>query len=225
MENKDNSERIERFLREQMSPEENDAFLNDLKNDKDLREEAQMMALMIKEMKEEQARQSEKLTENVLKDVRPAAAKIISIVRWSLSIAAMLLLVFGAVTLWNKQYDTDVLYAQADNIFEQHYSPYTLEGDSRGNDSDVERKLSELFNQVGTEKDISPVIEKLQKIYDSVDSEYEYSLYADAITRYLALAYLKDHNIDKAKELLKPLADNGDEDAIKLFNAIASLGE
>jgi hypothetical protein len=225
MENKDNSERIERFLREQMSPEENEAFLNDLKNDKDLREEAQMMALMIKEMKEEQARQSEKLTENVLKNVRPAAAKIISIVRWSLSIAAMLLLVFGAVTLWNKQNDTDVLYAQADNIFEQHYSPYTLEGDSRGNDSDVERKLSELFNQVGTEKDISPVIEKLQKIYDSVDSEYEYSLYADAITRYLALAYLKDHNIDKAKELLKPLADNGDEDAIKLFNAIASLGE
>ena len=225
MENKDNSERIERFLREQMSPEENEAFLNDLKNDKNLREEAQMMALMIKEMKEEQARQSEKLTENVLKNVRPAAAKIISIVRWSLSIAAMLLLVFGAVTLWNKQNDTDVLYAQADNIFEQHYSPYTLEGDSRGNDSDVERKLSELFNQVGTEKDISPVIEKLQKIYDSVDSEYEYSLYADAITRYLALAYLKDHNIDKAKELLKPLADNGDEDAIKLFNAIASLGE
>ena len=225
MENKDNSERIERFLREQMSPEENEAFLNDLRSDKDLREEAQMMALMIKEMKEEQSRQSEKLTENVLKDVRPAAAKIISIVRWSLSIAAMLLLVFGAVTLWNKQNDTDVLYAQADNIFEQHYSPYTLEGDSRGNDSDVERKLSELFNQVGTEKDISPVIEKLQKIYDSVDSEYEYSLYADAITRYLALAYLKNHNIDKAKELLKPLADNGDEDAIKLFNAIASLGE
>ena len=48
MENKDNSERIERFLKEQMSPEENDASLNDLKSDKDLREEAQMMALMIK---------------------------------------------------------------------------------------------------------------------------------------------------------------------------------
>ena len=31
--------------------------------------------------------------------------------------------------------------------------------------------------------------------------------------------------MNKAKELLKPLADNGDEDAIKLFNAIASLDE
>lgn len=227
MENKDNSERIERFLREQMSPEENEAFLNDLKNDKDLREEAQMMALMIKEMKEEQIKQSEKLTENILKDVRPAAAKIISIVRWSLSIAAILLLVFGTVTLWNKKSNTDALYAQIDNIFEQHYSPYILQGDSRsrGGESDVEKELSALFNQVGTEKDISPVIEKLQKIHDSIDSEYEYSLYADAITRYLALAYLKDHNLDKAKELLKPLADNGDENATKLFNAIASLDE
>lgn len=222
MANKDNSERIERYLREQMSPEENDAFLNDLRSDKDLREEAQMMALMIKEMKEEQARQSEKLTENVLKDVRPTA-KTIRIVRWSLSIAAMFILIFGAVTLWNKQSDTNALYAQADNIFEQHYSPYTLQGDSRGGDSDVEKELSVLFNQVGTEKDISPVIEKLQKIHDSIDSEYEYSLYADEITRYLALAYLKDHNLDKAKELLKPIADNGDREATKLLKAIEAL--
>lgn len=225
MANKDNSERIERYLREQMSPEENDAFLNDLRNDKDLREEAQMMALMIKEMKEEQARQSEKLTENVLNDARPASAKTISIVRWSLSIAAMFILIFGAVTLWNKQSDTDVLYAQADNIFEQHYSPYTLQGDSRGGDSDVEKELAVLFNQVGTEKNVSPIIEKLQKIHDSIDSEYDYSLYADDITWYLVLAYIKAHNIDKAKELLKPLADNGDKKAIKLLNAIVSLEE
>lgn len=223
MANKDNSERIERYLREQMSPEENDAFLNDLRNDKDLREEAQMMALMIKEMKEEQARQSEKLTENVLKNIRPAAAKTISIIRWALSIAAMFLLIFGAITLWNKQSDTDVLYAQADNIFEQHYSPYTLQGDPRGGDSDVEKELSVLFNQVGTEKDVTPVIEKLQKIHDSIDAEYEYSLYADAITRYLALAYLKDHNIEKAKELLKPLADNGDEEAKLLLKDLNDL--
>ena len=68
-------------------------------------------------------------------------------------------------------------------------------------------------------------MDQLQKIYDAIDSEYEYSLYADDITRYLALAYLKGHNLDKAKELLKPLADNGDKEAIKLFNAIVSLEE
>ncbi len=214
MENKDNSERIERFLREQMSPEENDAFLNDLKNDKDLREEAQMMALMIKEMKEEQIKQSEKLTEDVLAEEKQAKkARIISMVRWPLSIAAMFILIFGATLLWNRQSDTDAL-------FTEYYSFYTLQGESRGGDSEVEKELAVLFNQVGTEKDISTVIDKLQKIYDSVDSEYEYSLYADDIAWYLALAYLKVDKPEKSKELLKPLAENGNDLAIKLLNAI-----
>jgi hypothetical protein len=214
MENKDNSERIERFLREQMSPEENDAFLNDLKNDKDLREEAQMMALMIKEMKEEQIKQSGKLTEDVLAEEKQAkTARIISMVRWPLSIAAMFILIFGATLLWNRQSDTDAL-------FTEYYSSYTLQGESRGGDSEVEKELAVLFNQVGTEKDISTVIDKLQKIYDSVDSEYEYSLYTDDIAWYLALAYLKVDKPEKSKELLKPLAENGNDLAIKLLNAI-----
>ena len=214
MANKDNSERIERFLREQMSPEENDAFLNDLKNDKDLREEAQMMALMIKEMKEEQIKQSEKLTEDVLAEEKQAKTeRIISMVRWPLSIAAMFILIFGATLLWNRQSDTDAL-------FTEYYSSYTLQGESRGGDSEVEKELAVLFNQVGTEKDISTVIDKLQKIYDSVDSEYEYSLYADDIAWYLALAYLKVDKPEKSKELLKPLAENGNDLAIKLLNAI-----
>lgn len=214
MENKDNSERIERFLREQMSPEENDAFLNDLKNDKDLREEAQMMALMIKEMKEEQIKQSEKLTEDVLAEEKQAKkARIINMVHWPLSIAAMLILIFGATLLWNRQSDTDAL-------FTEYYSSYTLQGESRGSDSEVEKELAMLFNQVGTEKDISTVIDKLQKIYDSVDSEYEYSLYTDDIAWYLALAYLKVNKPEKSKELLKPLAENGNDLAIKLLNAI-----
>lgn len=211
MVNNDNSERIDRFLREQMSPEENEAFLNDLRNDKNLREEAQMMALMIKEMKEEQARQSEKLTEDVLAEEKQAKkAKTISMVRWPLSIAAMFILIFGATLLWNRQSDTDAL-------FTEYYSSYTLQGESRGGDSEVEKELAMLFNQVGTEEDISTVIDKLQKIYDSVESEYEYSLYANDIAWYLALAYLKDDKPEKAKEFLKPLAANGHEKAIALI--------
>ena len=214
MANKDNSERIERFLREQMSPEENDAFLNDLQSDKDLREEAQMMALMIKEMKEEQARQSEKLREDVLAVQQAVAAdkvpgKTVKMVRWSLSIAAMFILIFGATLLWNRQSDTDAL-------FTEYYSSYTLQGESRGGNSDIEKELAVLFNQIGTEKDITTVIGKLQKIYDSVDSEYEYSLYADDIAWYLALAYLKVDKPEKSKELLNPLAANGNEKAIAI---------
>ena len=216
MANKDNSERIERFLREQMSPEENEAFLNDLRNDKDLREEAQMMALLIKEMKEEQAKQSEKLREDVLAEEKQSKkAKKVSMVRWSLSIAAMFILIFGATLLWNRQSDTD-------KLFNEYYSAYTIDhGPIKGGDSsNVEEELAVLFNQVGTEKDVSIVIAKLQKIYDSIDSEYEYSQYDDYIAWYLALAYIKDNKPEKAKEFLKPLAEKEFDKANELLDNI-----
>lgn len=200
-----NNDRIDNYLADQMTPEENDDFLNDLRNDKDLREEAQMMALMIKEMKEEQAQQdSEVIGEVLASKERDKKAKTISIIRWSLSIAAMFILIFGATLLWNRQSDSDTL-------FSEYYTPYTMQGESRGGDSDVEKELATLFNQIGTADDITPVINQLQKIHDSIDSEYEYSLYADDITWYLALAYIKDKNIDKARSLLKQLTEEGDE--------------
>ena len=209
-----NNDRIDNYLADQMTPEENDAFLNDLRNDKDLREDAQMMALMIKEMKEEQAKQDSEVIEEVLaSQQQDKKAKTISMIRWSLSIAAMFILIFGATLLWSRQSDTDAL-------FSEYYTPYTMQGDSRGGDSDVEKELATLFNQVGTADDITPVMNQLQKIYNSIDSEYEYSLYADDIAWYLALAYLKVDKPEKTKELLKPLAENGNDLAIKLLNAI-----
>jgi hypothetical protein len=221
MANKDNSERIERFLREQMSPEENDAFLNDLKNDKDLREEAQMMALMIKEMKEEQIKQSEKLTEDVLAEEKQAKkARIISMVRWPLSIAAMFILVFGATLLWNRQSDSEIL-------FNEYYQPYVVQGERGGDDDAIKEELANLYNKVGTEDDVTPIITRLQTIYDNILSnnvDYaEYIYYEKDIVKYLALAYIKNNDLDKAKRLLKPYAEDGDDEAAKIIKAIDSL--
>ena len=221
MANKDNSERIERFLREQMSPEENDAFLNDLKNDKDLREEAQMMALMIKEMKEEQIKQSEKLTEDVLAEEKQAKkARIISMVRWPLSIAAMFILIFGAMLLWNRQSDSEIL-------FNEYYQPYVVQGERGGDDDAIKEELANLYNKVGTEDDVTPIITRLQTIYDNILSnnvDYaEYIYYEKDIVKYLALAYIKNNDLDKAKRLLKPYAEDGDDEADEIIKAIDSL--
>ena len=221
MANKDNSERIERFLREQMSPEENDAFLNDLKNDKDLREEAQMMALMIKEMKEEQIKQSEKLTEDVLAEEKQAkTARIISMVRWPLSIAAMFILIFGATLLWNRQSDSEIL-------FNEYYQPYVVQGERGGDDDAIKEELANLYNKVGTEDDVTPIITRLLTIYDNILSnnvDYaEYIYYEKDIVKYLALAYIKNNDLDKAKRLLKPYAEDGDDEAAEIIKAIDSL--
>ena len=214
MVNKDNSERIERYLRDQMSTEENEAFLNELRNDKALREEAQMMALMIKGMKEEQARQDAETINQILASKKPAVLPaIIKKLRWPLSIAAMLVIIFGVTLLWNNR------YSENEALFHEYYSSYKI-GTNRSPDSDVEKKLAALFNQIDTANDISSVIEQLQKAYDTIDSEYEYGLLADDITWYLALAYLKDDKPAKAKELLKPLAEKGDNKSLKLIEEI-----
>ena len=106
----ENYNRLEKYLSEQMTPKENEEFLNDLRNDKELCEEVQTTALMIKVLKENQAKQDAEIIEEVLASKKKA--KIITIVRRTLSIAAMIILVFGVTTLWNRQSDTDALFEQ-----------------------------------------------------------------------------------------------------------------
>ena len=216
MENKDNSERIERFLREQMTPEESEAFMNDLKKDKELREEAQMMALLIKEMKEEQAKEDEVLRQRVM--ASKTKSKNIRMIRWAISIAAMIVLLFGAAVLWNRQTASDPLFAQ-------YYASYDT-GRERGGDDAVKNELAELFNKIESEKDVTPIIARLQTIYDKIksnDEHYsEYSYYENDIAWYLALAYIKDHNFGKAEELLEPLKERDDSAATGLLEALKS---
>ena len=216
---KDNSERIDKFLRGLMTPEENNAFMSDFNNDRVLREETQITALMIKELEESQAQKDAEIIEEVLAVKR---ARIITIARRTLSIAAMIILIFGVTTLWNRQSDTDAL-------FEQYYVSPEVSSPRGGDDEAVQQELTNLFIQVGTGEDIIPIINRLQTIHDNIvadNEEYdEYKYSQNTIDWYLALAYIKNENLDKAKELLKPLADNGDKNAIKLFNAIASLDE
>lgn len=214
----DNSERIDKFLRGLMTPEENDAFMSDFNSDKVLREETQITALMIKELEESQAQKDAEIIEEVLASKKKA--KIITIVRRTLSIAAMIILIFGVTTLWNRQSDADAL-------FEQYYvSPDT--SSPRGGDEDaVKQELTNLFVKIRTEKDITPIIDRLQTIHDNIvadNEEYdEYKYSQNTIDWYLALAYIKNNNLDMAKKLLKPLADDGNKDATEIIKAIDSL--
>ena len=196
-----------------MTPEENKAFLNDLQTDKVLREEAQIMALLIKEMKEEQARHDEAITQEILASGRSATTKTIRLVKWLGSIAAMFILLFGA-NQWYSSY-------KIDKVYDAYYTPYDVSLARGGNDETVKKELAELYNKVGTEKDVTPIITRLQSIYDGIqansDDYSDYAYYENDIAWYLALAYIKDHNLEKAKEMLKPLADNDVSDAKRLL--------
>lgn len=211
----DNTERIDKFLHEQMTPEENEAFLGDLRTDKELRDEAQAMAILIKEMKKEQAKQDAEIIEEVL--AQKKRARIIRLTKWVGSIAAMLVLVLGGTLLLNRPSETD-------QLFQEYYTSYTITPSKGGDDEAIKEELATLYNMVGTEKDVTPIIDRLQTIYDNIQSNNEdyldYGYYENDIAWYLALAYIKDHNLDKARDLLKPLADDGVQEAIELIQSI-----
>ena len=211
---KDNSERIDKFLRGLMTPEENNAFMSDFNNDRVLREETQITALMIKELEESQAQKDAEIIEEVLAVKR---ARIITIARRTLSIAAMIILIFGVTTLWNRQSDTDAL-------FEQYYVSPEVSSPRGGDDEAVQQELTNLYIKIGTGEDIIPIINRLQTIHDNIvadNEDYdEYKYCQNTIDWYLALAYIKNENFEKAQKLLKPLADNGDEEAKKLYEAL-----
>jgi len=211
----DNSERIDRFFREQMSLEERNAFLEDLKNDKELREEAQITALLIQELKEERSKQEQEIAQEIRREKSFIASR--RVIYWVGSIAALFVLFFGSVRFYQMR--------QMDNLFNEYYSPYESQGMSRGGDDDVEKELANLFNQIETEEDVAPTLQKLQSIYDKIDSEYEYSLYADDISWYLALGYIKVHDKEKASRILHAIHvdDDGSEFGQKVKELLKEL--
>ena len=177
-----------------------------------------MTALMIQELQERQAKEDSEIIEDILKSKKKA--KTIRMVRWTLSIAAMFILLFGATTLWNRPSNTEVL-------FNEYYTPFVYQPDRSGGDETIKKELAELYNKVGTEKDITPIIARLQTIYDGIQSNSDdyadYKHEKNNIAWYLTLAYIKDNNLDKAKEILQPLVDNNDAEAIKLMAEIEGL--
>lgn len=213
----DNSERIERFIREQMTPEEERAFLDDLRRDQKLREEAQMMAFLIKEMKLDQSKQDAELVAAVRAAAESPTPRKVPLLRWVVSIAAIFLLLFGATRLWNRPSGDDLL-------FDSYYTSYEVSSQRSGDDGALIAELAALYDKVGTEKDLAPVIDRLQTIYDNIVANNEayadYTYYENDVAWYLALAYVKDHQHDKAKQLLKPLAEKGDAQAAKLLKEL-----
>ncbi|MBR5654223.1 MAG: hypothetical protein IKX22_09110 [Prevotella sp.] len=215
MENNNQSERIERYLTGQMSPGERETFLADLRTDKVLRKETLMMAMMVMEMNDERVRQDSEVVDEVLATKKVSRTKTAKIIRWVASVAALTLLTFGIRHIQKIN--------EIDDLFIDYYSSYEMTNSRGGDNEAVVKELSSLFNKIGTEKNMEPIIERLQTIYNHILSEnvnyIDYSYMENDIAYYLAMAYIKDKNLEKAKEYLKPLA-NDNTQIKKLLNEI-----
>lgn len=195
-------ERIEAFLRGEMTVEEENSFKQELRENPELRSHAMTMTSLIRGL---QAHNRE--NEQTIIQKNRAKSSIRPIIIWASSIAAMLVIVFG-IGLFNN----NRRYSLIEETISPYYGQYDISNTIRGDiDSVAIARLYSLFNKIQEQKDMSSVISELEPIYHSLDTDFTYYTWANDIAWNLALAYAKDDQIVKAISILQKLkADNPD---------------
>lgn len=213
----ENNETIEKYLKGQLTPEEEKAFRERLNDDKNLREEVLAMALMIRKMKQRNQEQEAAIVE----EAQAAATSVTGAKTrgrrwyyWAASIAALFVIGFFAVkpVLTSKSLCQD--YASA------NWAPNTTRG---GDDQSVVDTLTVLFNNVSKDKDLEMTIDRLENTLENVD----YELYLDDINWYLALAYIKESQFTRARTILESIIKDENhrhnQDAKKLYKELKKI--
>ena len=198
-----NEERINRYLYGEMTPEEEAQFESDLKNDDQLRQQAESMAQMVKAM---DAVGAERDKEMILK-MKSSSVRKAQPVRW-LSIAASFALI---LTIGYHVYD----YNRIGNLGEEFASTFPVSTIVRGEEEDdAAQKLATLFEHVTNGEDLDNTISQLSELWtlSQSDTYNEYTTYAPYIGWNLAIAHLRNHDKKEAKVILEDLAKMYPED-------------
>ena len=192
-------ERIESFLRGEMTAEEESTFKQEIRQNPELRSRAMAMTSLIKGLHNQNlTREATIIKENTAKSrVRP-------LIYWACSVAAVFAIVFGVYK--------DHRYRMLDATVSPYYTEYDMSDVSRGDvDSITIAHLYNLFTQIQENRSVSGIIKELEPIYISLDEDFTYNAYANDIAWNLALAYVKDDQINKAIFILQKMkTDNPD---------------
>ena len=191
-------DRIDAFVRGMMTEEEESAFKQEIKADPELRAQVLATLSLIKGIRTQEAEKERTLIQNNAKD------KVRTLLWWATSIAAVFAIFFG--------YSKDKRYNELSAIVSPYYTEYSMSDYSRGDaDSITVAHLYTIFNNIKEQRNMSKVIEELEPLYTNLDSDATYSFYANDIAMNLALAYIKDDQIEKAIPVLEKLEkDNPD---------------
>ena len=191
-------DRIDAFVRGMMTEEEESTFKQEIKANPELRAQVLATLSLIKGIRTQEAGKERVLIQSSAKD------KVRTLLWWATSIAAVFAIFFG--------YTKDKRYNELSAIVSPYYSEYSMSDYSRGDvDSVTIAHLYTLFNGIKEQRNMSKIIEELEPIYATLDSDVTYSFYGNDIAMNLALAYIKDDQVDKAIPVLDKLVkDNPD---------------
>ena len=204
-----NDERISRFLQGKMDTDEEAAFMEEMKNNDDLRNQAFAQARLVKGMKQvdeelkDAFRQADEQTiKRIAKEASETSVSKKSSSRWLAIAASVVFIVFVGFKSYD-YYDTTSLGKKFANTFP---TSTIIRGETN---ADVDTELTTLFNNVAEGKDLDNTTSRLKTLWElsKQDTYNDYTDYAPYIGWNLAIGYLEDYEKTKAKDVLNEMKE------------------
>jgi len=191
-------DRIDAFIRGMMTAEEETAFKKEIQADPGLRAQVLATVSLIKGIRNQESAKEKALIQTSDKN------RARTLLWWACSIAAVFAIFFG--------YQKDKRFNELSDMVSPYYTEYNMSEYTRGDvDSATVANLYTLFNNIQEQRNMSSFIKKLEPIYAVIDSDIAYNSYANDIAWNLAIAYVKNDQVDKAIPILEKLEkDNPD---------------
>lgn len=194
-------ERIELFLKGKMNPTEAESFKLELKDNKELRNRAKVVALMVKAMKESSSKQDERIINEITG--KQKKSRIITLSYRITAIAACLCIIFSI---------TDYQFRKSNtlDLAVQYSGKYLMDESSfRDRGSAIQNELFTLSDQIKEKQDLTKIISRLNSMFVTASSEgfNEYTSYHEQIGKCLVVAYLQNNERGKAIKLLEDLIE------------------
>lgn len=214
-------EQLDRYLRHEMTPDEERNFKELLESDNELKERASAAALMIKSMFKANCSEAE-LTEDqrMVEAIRGMdEAEFRRIVRQKPKmllfrpkfIAYAAAACIACVIAWTGvvMYSNHQIVALGDSQYMAYVQDISDTEYMRGtNDTQVIDRLQALFRNVKDGTDIKHTIAELEPLYrESLNENSDYNTFCEDIAWNLAIAYLKDGNREKPIPILQGMID------------------
>lgn len=209
--------KVDRFLRHQMTTEEEQQFKAELAANPELVARAKTMALMIKSMSEVGLKRDQQFVDEIkgmseaefrkVAGLKPRV-KVVSFwprfTQYAAAACVAGLLCWGGIHYYNIHQTVSL-----GNSFDYYaYNMDISDGEYvRGiTDSEILDQLSTLFDNVKEGKDLKETIAQLESLYPkALEEESEYNQYDNDIAWNLAIAYLKDGDRKKPIPILESM--------------------
>lgn len=208
-----NDERISRYMQGKMNADEESAFMDELKNNTDLRNQAIAQARLVKGMKQVDEELKNAFREADEQTIRRIAKEAVGnkkhSARWLAIAASIVFIVFVGFKSYD-YYDTTSLGREYANTFQ---TSTIIRGEAN---TDVDTELTMLFNNVAEGKDLDNTTSRLATLWElsKQDTYNDYTDYAPYIGWNLAIGYLRNYEKDMALNVLTEMETIYDNETI-----------